>query len=294
MRRKPRAPSGKKNILQDFTEENVWASEAAKQDLFKGELAVINNQPSEVDAAKARLAAAPEPMWVERLTAFQARFHWLVSVGNSTWRAPETGGEKYGHLAGKYLESLKTVRLVEFLTVQPSMVSGNQPVAVREQIKSLQLPQTLIGWQRAGKTQSIWKMEKGSLFLWNAPGRSWAEVRDPEVRERVMKGSVLDTWVDLLNHQIPKESRESTDGQADRVQLVFETPDYEPSQVWGETTNFWIPSDPAGNSKVFLRVTVELSKLDGRVDHISVEFPDASAGRTYRIEKIFFDQNFIP
>ena len=30
LRRKPRIPSGKRDILQDFTEENVWANEAAQ------------------------------------------------------------------------------------------------------------------------------------------------------------------------------------------------------------------------------------------------------------------------
>jgi hypothetical protein len=272
--------------------ETAWSGEAEKIELFKGELAWLNHQPGEVENAVHRLLAA-EPMWVERLAAFQAICQRRQAELVQTWSSPQSGGEQYSRLGAKYLAGLKSSRTVDVLTIQPWFISGDEKAEVREQVRSLKMPATFKGWQDSGRTQSAWKIENDSLFLWTGSvGHAWAEVRDPQVRARILKAAALDTWIDLLTRQVPKEMRESEAAPAGRVQLVYETPDYDLAELWGGTMRFIPPLSPEGN-KAPLRFIVELSKTDGKVEAIVAEITDARS-RTCRLEKLFFDQNIVP
>jgi hypothetical protein len=270
--------------------EIVWREEPEKLDFFKGELAILNNQPAEAETAAQRLAIA-EPLWADRLAAFQARFRWLQATNGLTWNDAQTGGEKFGHLGAQYFKGLKTCRTFDRLTVWPVLVSWDEKANIFEQVKNLQMPSKLKGWQQTGQAQSAWKLENGSLFFWTGRGRPWVEVRDPEVGERVFKAAVWDTWLDLLERQQPKEFKE-TAGPAGRVRLFYETTALDLYRLWGDTTAFRLPASPEGNSTP-IRIIVDLSKADGRVDYVAVEIPDTD-GRVWHWEKIFFDQNFKP
>ena len=237
--------------------------------------------------------ADAEFLWLERFRAFQARARWHQETAGIVWNEPQKGGEKIGHLGAQYLASLKTCRTIDSISLWPLLVSWDEKAYVYEQVTSLQMPQNFKGWKHFGRTESSWKIENGGLWLWTNRAHAWAEVRDSHVLEKVLQASAFDLWIELLGRQVPLEIREAVGSRNGRVQLAYETTDIDLGRIWGDTTHFRIPAENEEGQRTPLHLTVDLSKIDGRVDCISLEIPDAS-GRICRFEKVFFDQNFTP
>ncbi|NTV51733.1 MAG: hypothetical protein HGA76_01780 [Candidatus Firestonebacteria bacterium] len=271
--------------------ETAWSGEPEKRGFFKGALAVLTQQSGEAESVIRHLSGS-EPLWGERLSAFQARRLWLRDSAQRHWGPVETGGEPFGHLAAKYLTGLKSCRTYDALTVWPPLVAEDEKNIADEQVKTLQMPGTLQGWQRSGKTESAWKIENDTLFLWTGHKRPWAEVRDPQVRERILQAALLDVWIGILSRQTPMETRESDGGQSRAVRLVYKIKDGNLNRIWEDAGHFFSPASAEGKPGP-ANLTVELSAADGRVEYLRVELPDAT-GRIYRWEKLFFDQNFTP
>ncbi len=265
--------------------ENDWKLNSEKLNYYRGALAVLNDRPDETRDWVGKLSAA-EPMWAERLLAWEAYWKYKKIRATLTESEPQPGGEKYARQCAQYLKTLKSFLTYESLTMIPQMIAGDEKIMVRQQVKRVSLPDDYKGWQREGVNQSAWKIEQDKFFLWTERNQQWTEIRNQRVREKIVNAYTLNRWYDFLSRQIPKTYRELKNSGEEWVALHYETDALESFSLWDDAYGPVFPSTGVFKTEI----TIELNKGNGQLQRIEIFVPNIVSGRSIQIEKIYFNQ----
>ncbi len=264
----------------------LWDRQPEKLIYARGAISVMEMKEQDVQQAVKQLSSIA-PIWAARLEAFYIYFINKKRLSTGDWKELQISGDQFVTRFLENLKAIKSFRTYEQLEFSPKLSSHNELIRFRQQIKNISKENGSFGWQRDGEQQTAWKQKENQFYFWAESQKKWVEIRNQQIRDRILEVSTLDSWIELFSHAKPLGYYQFTgDTQAFKIRIKYELDIKSFLMIWADSFS------PCILPNMILKQIPILVDIDGRTGEL-ICFQINSVYNEGTSEKIKIEKNYF-